>query len=178
VERLVNLEGLAPVPGLWKGTLAEQVERWLAALRRGMTNRSYRDRLALAERLEQANPRLTAERANFLAREFSREQPDGTFEFDMDAYHHARAPMLGHEGLVESTWARITAPVLLVTAADSDIYNALSESPGTFARRVALLRNVEHVHLSQGGHNLHHDRPEQVASLIERFLSRTSDEAH
>src|SRR5262245_42868500 len=81
VDRFVNLEGLAPVPGLWKGTLAEQVERWLAGLRRGMRNRSYSDQRALAERLSQANPRLTAERANFLAREFCREQPDGTFEF-------------------------------------------------------------------------------------------------
>jgi pimeloyl-ACP methyl ester carboxylesterase len=178
VDRLVNLEGLAPVPGSWKGTAADQVGRWLATLRRGVTNRSYCDQLALAERLRQANPRLTAERANFLAREFSREQPDGTFEFDLDAYQNARAPMLGHESLVESTWPRITSPVLLITAADSDIYNAFSEAPGTFERRVALIRNVEHVHLSQGGHNLHHDRPEQVASLIERFLLRTADEAH
>lgn len=170
VDRLVNLEGVAPVPGLRKGTTAEQVEHWLAALRRGLKNRPYRDRAALAERLRQANPRLTGERADFLAREFSREQPDGTFEFDMDPHHHARAPVVGHEGLVESTWPRITAPVLLITAADSDIFNAFSKEPGTFDKRLALLENLEHVHLSESGHNLHHDRPEQVAALIERFL--------
>ena len=170
VARLVNLEGLAPVPRLWKGTVAEQVERWLVTLRRGVRNRSYPDQQAVAERLRQANPRLTVERADFLARNFSREQPDGTFEFDMDAYQNARPPMLGHESLVESAWPRISAPVLLVTAADSDIYKALGEAPGTLERRVALLRNVEHVHLREGGHNLHHDRPEQVAPLIENFL--------
>ena len=171
VHRLVNLEGLAPVPGYWKGTAAEQVERWLATLRKGVTNRRYPDQPALAGRLSQANPRLTPQRAHFLAREFSRAQPDGTFEFDMDAYHQARAPMLGHESLVESAWPRVTAPVLLVTAADSDIYKAFSNAPDTFARRVALLRNVEHVHLNHAGHNLHHDAPEQVATLIEHFLS-------
>jgi len=30
---------------------------------------------------------------------------------------------------------------------------------------------VEHVHLQEAGHNVHHDQPEQVAALIERFLS-------
>jgi pimeloyl-ACP methyl ester carboxylesterase len=129
------------------------------------------DQQAIAERLREANPRLTAERAGFLAREFSREQPDGTFEFDMDPYQNARAPMLGHESVVESNWPRITAPVLLVTAADSDIYNAFSKEPGTFARRLALIPNLEHVHLREGGHNMHHDTPEQVASLIEHFLA-------
>ncbi len=171
VERLVNLEGVAPVPGLWKGTPAEQLGQWLDTLRRGVRNRRYGDRGALARRLRDANPRLSAERAEFLAREFSREQPDGTFEFDMDPHQNARAPMVGHDAVVESTWPRITAPVLLVTGVDSEIYNAFSQSPGAFARRLALLRNVEHVQLSDAGHNMQHDRPEQVALLIERFLA-------
>jgi pimeloyl-ACP methyl ester carboxylesterase len=171
VARLVNLEGVAPVPGMWAGTPAEQLGQWLTTLRRGVKNRRYRDRGALAERLGQANPRLTAERADFLARHFAREQNDGSFEFAMDPYQNARSPMIGHDRVVESTWPRIAAPVMLVTGAESEIYTAFNQSPGTFERRLALLRNVEHIQLQDVGHNMHHDRPEQVASLIERFLA-------
>ena len=143
VKRLVNMEGIAPVPGLWEGTPAEQLGCLLATLRRGVRNRRYPDQRALAERLREANPRLTVERSYFLASEFSRVQTDGSFEFDVDPYHNARAPMLGHDSIVESTWPRITAPVLLITARESDLYTAYSTVPGTFERRLALLRNVE-----------------------------------
>ena len=172
VARLINLEGVAPVPGLRKGTLADQLGNWLGFLRRGVSHRAYRDRAALAERLREANFRLTAERADFLAREFSRERADGAFEFDMDCYQNARPPMLGHEQVIESAWPRITAPVLLVTAADSDIFAAFNETPGVFERRLGLLRNLEYVNLREAGHNMHHDEPEQIASLIEGFLTQ------
>jgi pimeloyl-ACP methyl ester carboxylesterase len=170
VQRLVNLEGVAPVPGLSKGTMADQLESWLANLRKGLRNRPYRDQSALAERLRTANRRLTGDRAAFLAREFSVQQSDGTVVFAMDPFQQARAPLIGHESLIESTWPRIAAPVLLVTGAESYIHAAFGKAPGTFASRLALLRNLEHIHLRDATHNLHHDQPEQLASLIERFL--------
>jgi len=171
VRCLVNLEGLAPVPGLSPGTPVERLSKWISTLRKGGVGRSYRSYEEMASRLRRANPRLTAERADFLAREFSRLQPDGRLEFDFDPYQQAAMPLLGHEELVESTWPQITAGVLLITAADSEIMRYFAQAPGVFARRLALIKKVEHVQLEDAGHNLHHDRPDEVAALIESFLS-------
>lgn len=170
VKCLVNMEGIAPVPGLSKGTAPERLARWLALLRKGARNRPYRNRGEMAQRLRLANPRLTVERADFLAREFSRQQADGTFEFDIDPYQQVTTPIFSHESLVEATWKRIAVPMLLVTAAQSDIFAPVAAVPGLLERRLSWLRQVEHVHLQDAGHNLHHDRPEEVAALIDRFL--------
>ena len=173
VRCLVNLEGLAPVPGLSPGTSVERLAKWLSKLRHGLVARAYRSHDEMARRLRDANPRLTAARADFLAREFCRLQPDGRFAFDYDPYQQASMPLFGHEELVESTWPRITARVLLITGADSDVMRYFAQAPGALARRLALLQNLEHVQLEESGHNLHHDRPDDVAALIERFVSST-----
>ena len=67
-------------------------------------------------------------------------------------------------------WSRLRDHTAL-TLTESDLFALLSQVPGLFAHRIALLQQVEHVHLEGSGHNPHHDRPEQVAALIERFLS-------
>lgn len=171
VRQLVSMEGLGPVPGLSAGASVEGLSSWLARLRRGVSNRPYRSLETVAARLRQANPRLTAARAEFLACEFTRQQPDGSFEFDVDPYQHALAPIIGIEQLVESAWPNIMASVLLMTAAQSHIFAALSSVPDLFAHRLGLLKCVEHVHLQNAGHNLHHDCPQEIAGHIERFLS-------
>lgn len=170
ISRFVNLEGLAPIPGLSPGSPTERIERWLARLRKGVANRVYASYEELARRLRQMNPRLTAVRADILAREFSRARPEGGFEFDVDPYQHAPPPLIGHHEIVRSAWRQISAPVLLITAADSHIMAAFASAPGLFEERLALLRHVEHVQLADAAHNLHHDQPEEVAALIERFL--------
>ncbi len=170
VQNIVNLEGLAPVPGLHKSTPVETLSRWLTLMRKGMTNRHYRSHAEMAARLQQVNARLTAERADFLARAFSAERPEGGFEFDVDPYRQVFTPMAGHIQFVESAWPQITAPMLLITGANSEIWELFAQAPGQFAQRLALLKQVEHVHLQNAGHNLHHDQPEQVARLLEGFL--------
>ena len=79
--------------------------------------------------------------------------------------------MLGHIHFVESAWPQITAPMLLVTGANSDVWALFDRAPGEFDKRLALLKHVEHIQLQDAGHNLHHDQPEQVARLIEGFLT-------
>ena len=169
VSHLVNLEGLAPVPRYARGSL-QHVSSWLATLRRGVRNRTYANQEGLAERLRQANPRLSPERARFLAAEFGRRQPDGRMTFDVDPFQHSHTPLVGHRELIQSTWPQIMAPVLLITGADSGILKGFAEDPQELQMRFDLLRNLKHVQLQDAGHNLQHDQPEQVARLIEEFI--------
>jgi pimeloyl-ACP methyl ester carboxylesterase len=170
VSHLVNLEGLAPIPGFRKGSPGDIIGQWLTNLRAGPQNRRYANHAELAARLRKANPRLAADRALFFAQEFSRARRDGGLEFDVDPYQHVATPWMGHQDVVDSVWPRIVAPVLLVTGSDSFAIKAFEDHPGLLQRRMALVRNLKHVNLLGAGHNVHHDRPERIAELIEHFL--------
>lgn len=172
VRSFISLEGLAPIPRRAIASPTERIAQWLDVLRKGVGNRPYRHHAAMAERLRQGNSRLTPDRAAFLAREFSWQRPDGQYEFAVDPYEHAPSPLIGHDAIVESAWPRIMAPVLLFTAGGSEVVQAFDSSPEILARRIALFRYVERVHVEDAGHNIHHDQPEQVALAIEHFLAQ------
>jgi pimeloyl-ACP methyl ester carboxylesterase len=72
--------------------------------------------------------------------------------------------------VVESTWPRIEAPVLLITGSESYVVKAFDAEPASLERRLSLLRSVEYVNLPGASHNLHHEAPEIIAELIETFL--------
>ena len=72
----------------------------------------------------------------------------------------------------KSSWRRVTAPVLWVTAADSVIFKQLfAVDAEDYRRRIACFREVREVMLEDCGHNLHHDQPGEVARLIEEFFT-------
>src|SRR5207237_1162313 len=93
VARLVNLEGFglaATRPGQAPGRYA----RWLGELPEPPRLRPYRNFQELAERLRQGNPRLTPERAEFLARHWGRETEQGEVVLRGDPAHKIVNPVL------------------------------------------------------------------------------------
>jgi pimeloyl-ACP methyl ester carboxylesterase len=171
VARLVNLEGF----GL-AATRPEQAPRryarWLDELHAPPRLRSYADFHALAERLRKANPRLTAERADFLALHWGREAADGTVVLRSDPAHKIVNPVLYRYDEMRACWQQVSAPVLWVDAAESDTLKRLAVDEHQHAERRAAFPRLEHVTVPGAGHMLHHDQPEQVARLIEDFLLR------
>ena len=171
VARLVNLEGF----GL-ASTRAEQAPkryaRWLEELHAPPRLRSYADFSALAERLRQGNPRLGAERAEFLARHWGREAADGAVVLRGDPAHKIVNPLLYRYEEVRACWQQVSAPVLWIDADGSDTLKRLAiDEPGHAERRSAFPR-LEYATVRDAGHMLHHDQPEEVARLIEAFLLR------
>ena len=98
---MVNLEGLAPIPGFRKGTPTDVIDQWLATLRAGPHNRRYASHEELAVRLRKTNSRLSTEHALFFAREFSRARADGGLEFDVDPFQRVATPWFGHQEVVD-----------------------------------------------------------------------------
>ena len=72
VAKLVNLEGFGLAPTRPEQA-PERYARWLDELHEPPRLRPYRDFGELAERLRKNNPRLTPERAEFLARHWGRD---------------------------------------------------------------------------------------------------------
>ena len=74
--------------------------------------RSYADFTQLAQRLRKANSRLSAERAEFLARHWGREAADGTVLLRGDPAHKIVNPVLYRYDEMHACWQQVSAPVL------------------------------------------------------------------
>ena len=170
VAKLVNLEGF----GL-AATRPEQAPRryarWLDELHEPPRLRSYAGFAELAQRLRGNNPRLTPERADFLARHWGREAGDGTVVLRGDPAHKIVNPVLYRYDEVRACWQQVSAPVLWVDADASDTLARLSLDERQHAERRSAFANLEHVTVRDAGHMLHHDQPEAVARLVENFLA-------
>jgi pimeloyl-ACP methyl ester carboxylesterase len=169
VAKLVNLEGFGLPP-----TRPEQAPRryaqWLEELRERPQLRPYQNFAALAERLRKNNPRLTPERAEFLARHWGREHASGGVVLRGDPAHKIVNPLLYRYEEVRACWQQVSAPVLWVDAAESDTLARMKMDPAQQAERRSVFRNLRHATVPEAGHMLHHDQPEAVARLIEEFL--------
>jgi pimeloyl-ACP methyl ester carboxylesterase len=169
VAKLVNLEGFGLSP-----TRPEQAPkryaRWLDELREPPRLRAYRDFGELAARMRNNNPRLSAERADFLARHWGREAGNEGVLLRGDPRHKIVNPVLYRYEEVRACWQQVSAPVLWVDAAESDTLKRLGLNEAQHAERRSAFRNLKHVTVKGAGHMLHHDQPEAVAHLIEEFL--------
>jgi pimeloyl-ACP methyl ester carboxylesterase len=84
-------------------------------------------------------------------------------------------PLLYHLDEMIASWRRITAPVLWIEAAGTEMWKWMGpqqEMRAEVDRRLAHMAQVEKHIVPQAGHMLHHDQPEVLARLIEGFLGR------
>jgi pimeloyl-ACP methyl ester carboxylesterase len=166
IARLVNLEGFGMAP-----TKAEDAPkryaRWLDELADRPRLRPYESFAALADRLQQGNPRLGREKAEFLARHWGREVEGGGVLLRSDPAHKIVNPVLYRYEEIRACWNQVTAPVLWVEAEDTDTPKRLAIDP--VARR-AEFPNLQFEVIKGAGHMLHHDQPEALARVVERFL--------
>ena len=172
VAGVVNLEGL----GLRRYQPDEAPTRyanWLDQLRDTPTFRSYPDRSAFAARLQKENPRLSDDKARFLAECMGEDDGAGGIHLAADPFHRWVNPIVYRLEEAMAIWRQVTAPVLWVTAADSIIFKQLlAVGAEDYRNRIACFRDVREVMLEDCGHNLHHDQPQQVARLIEEFFAK------
>jgi pimeloyl-ACP methyl ester carboxylesterase len=170
VGKLVNLEGFGLPP-----TRPEQAPRrylaWLDELDERPQLRPYANFAELAERLRKNNPRLPAERAQFLAQHWGREEGGGVV-LRSDPAHKVINPLLYRYEEVRACWQQVSAPVLWVEASESDTLKRMKMDPAQQAERRAAFPNLRHETVEEAGHMLHHDQPDALARLIEDFLLR------
>lgn len=168
VRRLVNLDGLG-LPATRPEQAPERYAKWLDALKSGATMRDYPSRRAVAERLMRNNPRLRPDRAAFLALHWSRRNADGRFELLGDPVQRLPSPILYRVDETLACWRRIRADVLFVTAGITDERSDFARLPD-YEERLRAVRSLRRVTVADAGHMLHHDRPDEIARLIQEFL--------
>lgn len=175
IRRLVNLEGFG-LPATRPAQAPTRLAQWLdeiRALRRGeMDLRTYDSADGVARRLMKTNPRLGADKAAWLAQHWAAPDAQGRWAVLGEAAHKVVNPQLYRVDEALAIYARITAPVLSVTASD-DSLGQWWKGKFTLAEYRERLRHVPQLteaHIDDAGHMLQHDQPERLAALIEDFL--------
>jgi len=180
VRRLVNLEGFG-MPATQPLDAPARYAKWLDQLKKlhagELTMRPYDDVAGVANRLMKTNPRLSQDKATWLAQHWAaaKVQPDGTTRWEIlgDPAHKIINAHLYQVEEVLSTWRRITAPTLCVDASSNEMYKWYSGkyTLADYYERLKAVPNLKQTSIQDAGHMLHHDQPEQLAALIEGFLA-------
>jgi pimeloyl-ACP methyl ester carboxylesterase len=176
IRRLVNLEGFG-LPATQAAQAPRRIGKWLDELKDlrsgAIALKTYDSQSAVAARLQKTNPRLGADKAQWLAGEWAAPNAEGRWAILGDAAHKVVNPALFQVDEALAHYAAITAPVLAVEATEDSLSQwwknqyTLSE----YHQRLQSVRNCRIVQIDDAGHMLHHDQPQQVAQWIEDFCA-------
>lgn len=172
IRRLINLEGFG-MPATRPEQAPGRYARWLDELRTPVELRTYPSQAAVAARLQKTNPRLTDARAAFLSGHWAAANDAGDWAILGDAAHKRSSPILYRVEEILACWQQITAPVLWVEAAQTDVWRWMGPKEAArveIDRRIAFIPTVRTEMIEGAGHMLHHDQPDILAGLIEQFL--------
>lgn len=172
IARLVNLEGFG-LPATRSEQAPRRYAKWMDELRTPPVMRAYESLDEVAARLRKNNPRMTIERAQFLAGHWATQGEDGQWQILGDPAHKITSATLYRVDEVTACWAEITAPVLWVEADDTDIWRWMGPKETArveIDRRKAFIAQLRTEIIADAGHMLHHDQPEALSQVIEDFL--------
>ena len=170
VAKLISLEGFGASRTKPEDAPA-RFERWLDEVLEPPQFGPYASFDAVAARLKKNNARLADYKALFLAQHWAKQIAPGVVTLNSDPKHKMVNPVLNRIEEVFACWQRITAPVLWVSGADSSARGWRADIASQLAQRKAAIPNLSEVVLPECGHMMHHDQPEQLARVIEDFLT-------
>ena len=175
IRRLINLEGFG-LPVTQPDEAPRRFARWmdeLKGLHRGDLHlKSYDSADGVARRLMKTNPRLGADKANWLAQHWAHETAEGKWHILGNPAHKVASAQLYRVDEVLEIYRRITLPVLAVEAANSslELWWKGKFTLAQYHERLKSVPQVEIARIEDAGHMMHHDQPQVLAALIERFI--------
>ena len=173
VRRVVNLEGFG-MPATRADEAPKRWRQWLDELKVPSGFRPYADADEVAARLQTTNPRLSPDKAAWLARQCAAPDAEGRWHLLADGAHKRVNPVLYRADEAVATWAAIEAPLLWVEGAETDVSKWWGQRypRSEFEARLAHVPRCERETLPACGHMLHHDQPERLAARLIEFLGR------
>jgi pimeloyl-ACP methyl ester carboxylesterase len=178
VAAFVAIDGFG-IPAENPDDAPRKYAQWLDALREPAAFAPYPDFAAVAARLRRNDPRLSPDKAAFLARHWAKACDDGKVRLASDPRHKLPFPHVYRLEEVFAVWRCIRARALWIAAEDSHIPRWLEGHPegegatDTLAgvrARLAHVPGAQLVTVADAGHMVHHDQPWAVAREVERFL--------
>jgi pimeloyl-ACP methyl ester carboxylesterase len=173
VRRLINLEGFG-LPATQPSHAGKRLAQWLDELKTPSRLAPYADAAAVALRLVKNNPRLSPDKAAWLAAQWAAPDADGSWHLRADAAHKRVNPVLYRVDETLALWQRIEAPLLWAQGEQTDVTKWWGDRypRAEFEARLAQVRSsVTHLTLEACGHMLHHDQPERLAQALLLFVT-------
>ena len=177
IRRLINLEGFG-LAATQPSQAPRRYAKWLnevKAARQGEMNlRTYPDSEAVAQRLIKTNPRLSLDKAQWLAQHWAQQNSNGEWEILGHPAHKVINPYLFRVEEMLAIYQSISGPVLNVEASQNDLEKwwqgkyKLEE----FHERLKHIKDIHSVTIQDAGHMMHHDQPLELAQHIEAFLQQ------
>ena len=176
IRRLVNLEGFglpATTPDMAPARYAKWMDE-LKKLHRGeLDMRAYDSISGVARRLMKTNPRLCQDKADWLAQQWASQDAQGQWSIQGQPAHKVISAHLYQADEVLALYQRLSMPVLAVEASDNslDLWWKGKFTLEQYHERIKSVPNVEITRIQDAGHMMHHDQPEVLAGVIERFIA-------
>lgn len=175
VRRVVNVEGFG-MAATRPAQAPNRIAKWLDELQHhrqdGNALQTYPDQEAVAARLRKNNPRLPADRAQWLAAHWAQPDAQGQWRILGDRAHKNTNPYLYRVDETLEAYRHIQAPVLFVQAQDDSLAQWWK---GSFTRqehdeRLEHITHLQTLTLPDAGHMLQHDQPARLALAVADFL--------
>ncbi|HYK00061.1 MAG TPA: alpha/beta hydrolase, partial [Burkholderiaceae bacterium] len=143
IRRLVNMEGFG-LPEAKPEQAPERLRQWLDELKTPQRLKPYATLDDVAARLVKNNPRLTSERATWLAQHWAERRDDGLWHILGDPAHKRVNPALYRKDEVLEGWKRIEAPTLWIEGdeTDPDRWWGHRYPRSEFDARIALVKTL------------------------------------
>ena len=146
----------------------------LKSLHRGdLGLKAYDDAAGVAQRLMKTNPRLSLDKATWLASHWARPDAAGQWHILGEPGHKVTSANIYRAEETVEIYKRISAPVLAVEAAGDSLqqWYAGKYTLADYHERLKHVPKAEVAVIEDAGHMLHHDQPDALAGLIEGFLA-------
>jgi pimeloyl-ACP methyl ester carboxylesterase len=172
IRKLVNLEGFG-MPATQADEAPARLARWLDELKTPATLRDYGGAQAVADRLVANNPRLSGDKAAWLAQHWGKLHADGRWHIQGDAAHKRVNPVLSRREEHLALWRKLSMPVLWVEGEVTDMRQWWGDRypRADFEERLAVVPHLQRHTIARSGHMLHLDQPQRLASVMESFLA-------
>lgn len=170
VRRVVNIEGF----GLRRREATDApayYAKWLAGLREPGKVREYSGYLELAMQIRRRNPRLSEEKAAFLAQHWATTRDDGRIMLRSDPALTEPAVMLFKFDEMLACFRSIRSPLLWIEATESNNRERHGITDEDFAERRGAISTARTAVVADAGHMVHLEQPERLAELIDPFLT-------
>ncbi len=186
VRALVIVEGLGPPDRTQDvdadARLLAQRQQLVATMEMSEHARPLPSLEFAAQRLRANNPRLSEDRAHWLAEHSTAIASDGNryWKFDQRVM---QIWLSTDPELNRLRWRQVQCATLIITADLAHEYWTAQMprdgwdgrfTEGDLAGRLRSFRNATHVRIANAGHMVHFDAPEQLIEAIERFLHRAT----
>ena len=176
IRRLVNLEGFG-LPATTPDMAPARYAKWMDELKKlhsgELDLKAYDTVNGVARRLMKTNPRLSPDKANWLAEHWAEKNAEGKWTILGQPAHKVISAHLYQADEVLALYRRLSMPVLAVEASDNslDLWWKGKFTLEQYHERIKNVPNVEIGFIPDAGHMMHHDQPELLAAMIERFIA-------